>query len=176
MRYGSIEYQYAEPFAESLAHAPEFRQWVLSKTKFRGHPTARLLNQEMAARRSSVSTTWWRSHFTEKCRCSGCSGQETDLLAIFEAPTGERFALHVEIKQPSDRFPTHKDQAANYAVRAECWSKSAPAAVLPHSDATTMLVYSKAKQVEYAPHIAKFGASITFEELREQFPNATYAS
>jgi hypothetical protein len=45
---------------------------------------------------------WNLSHCTEKCRCQGCSGQETDILAIFEAATGTRFGLHFEVKQPAD--------------------------------------------------------------------------
>jgi hypothetical protein len=51
----------------------------------------------------------------------GCNGQETDLLAVFEAPTGLRFALHVEVKNPGDSF-SKTDQAPAYPVRAKCWS------------------------------------------------------
>ncbi len=176
MRYGSLEFAYAEPFANGLAADCAFRAWVLRRTKFACHAqNACLLVDEMRLRRSKASATWWRSHFSEKCRCPGCSGQETDLLAIFATASGERFALHFEVKQPTDRFPADKDQAGNYALRAKCWSVSAPRAVVPHSDAATVLLCSSSKLQDYAPQLAKFGTVITFEEVRQMFPSATIA-
>jgi hypothetical protein len=119
MLYGSIEFSYVEPFANSLVADPGFRSWVLRQTKFAAFAEeARLLHEEMRAQRNRGSATWWRSHFTEKCRCEGCSGQETDILAIFEEAMGMRFALHFEVKQPTDKFPISKDQGANYALRS----------------------------------------------------------
>jgi hypothetical protein len=134
---------------------------------------ARLLDDEMRKRRSANSTTWWRSHFTEKCRCRGCSGQETDILAIFEFGTGARVALHFEVKQPGDKFPATKDQAANYSLRAECWAKAAPNSVVRHTDAATVLLCSASKLEEYKPHLSKFGSVITFEQIAKAFPQAT---
>jgi hypothetical protein len=172
MLYGSIEFTYAEPFANALVGDPAFRSWVLRQTKFAAFADgARLLQDEMKSRRSAA--TWWRSHFTEKCRCQGCSGQETDILAIFQAATDLRFALHLEVKQPDDKFPTNKDQAANYALRARCWATSPPKAVVPHADAATVLLCSALKLAEYAPHLSKFGSVITFEEIAKIFPAAT---
>jgi hypothetical protein len=174
MLYGSVEFSYAEPFANALVADLAFRSWVLRQTKFAAFAAeARLLHDEMRAQRSGSSATWWRSHFTEKCRCQGCSGQETDILAIFESAAGTRFALHFEVKQPTDKFPTHKDQAANYALRAKCWATSAPKAVVPHGDAATVLLCSASKLPEYAPHLSKFGTVITFEDVAGAFPQAT---
>ncbi len=174
MLYGSIEFSYAEPFANTLEADPAFRSWVLRRTKFAGFAeSARLLHEEMQARRSGSSKTWWRSHFTERCRCQGCSGQETDILAIFEAMTSMRFGLHFEVKQPADKFPAKKDQAANYALRAKCWAASAPKAIVPHDDAATVLLCSTSKLTEYSPHLLKFGSVITFEEVAKAFPQAT---
>ncbi len=174
MLYGSLEFACAEPFANSLVNDAGFRRWVVAKTKFGTvADEAHLLSREMTAQRSSNSATWWRSHFTERCRCSGCSGQETDLLAIFETDHSNRFALHFEFKQPTDRFSSKRDQAGNYALRAACWARSAPRAVLPHSDASTILVCSTSKLSEYGPHLPKFGAVITFEEIAASFPKAT---
>ncbi|MBL0408220.1 hypothetical protein JKG68_30520 [Microvirga aerilata] len=149
---------------------PAFRSWVLQCTKFADFAhEARLLHEEMQAQRSKSSATWWRSHFTEKCRCQACSGQETDILAIFEAVLGMRF----EVKQPADKFPTKKDQVTNYALRAQCWATLAPKAVVPHADAATVLLCSASKLPEYLPHLSKFGTVITFEDLRGTFPHAT---
>lgn len=176
MLYGSVEFTYAEPFANALADDPAFRSWVLQRTKFADFAEeARLLHEEMKAQRSGSSATWWRSHFTERCRCPGCSGQETDILAIFEATAGMRFGVHFEVKHPADRFPTKKDQATNYALRAKCWATTAPKAIVPHSDATTVLLCSASKLREYAQHLPKFGAVITFEEVARAFPKATRA-
>jgi hypothetical protein len=174
MLYGSIEFAYAEPFANALVADPAFRAWVLRQTKFETYADeARILSDEMQAKRGRSSATWWRSHFSETCRCQGCSGQETGLLAIFEVRTGTRFGLHFEVKQPTDRFPAKKDQAANYAMRAKCWVASAPKAVVKHSDAATVLLCSALKLAEYEPHLTKFGSVITFEEIATAFPSAT---
>ena len=174
MLYGSLEYAYAEPFANALVIDPAFRCWVLRQTKFAPYAAeARLLHDEMRARRGKGSATWWRSHFTEKCRCQGCSGQETNILALFETMTGDRFALHIEVKQPTDRFPANKDQATNYALRAQCWVASAPKAVLPHAGAETILLCSTSKLEDYKTHLPKFGTVITFEDVAKLFPNAT---
>lgn len=174
MLYGSVEFTYAEPFANALVADRAFRAWILRRTKFAAFADeARLLHDEMRAQRSRSSATWWRSHFTEKCRCQGCSGQETDILAIFETAKGARFALHFEVKQRNDKFPTNKDQGANYALRAKCWAKSAPKAVVPHSDAATVLLCSALKLSEYKPHLSKFGTVMTFEEVGRLFPQAT---
>ena len=176
MLYGSVEFTYAEPFANTLVADPAFRSWVLQRTKFSAFAEeAHVLHEEMRAQRSGSSATWWRSHFTEKCRCQGCSGQETDILAIFETTTGTRFGLHFEVKQPTDKFPAKKDQAANYAIRAQCWAKSAPKAVVPHGDAATVLLCSASKLAEYAPHLPEFGSVLTFEEIARAHPEATLA-
>lgn len=144
---------------------------MLSKTRFATFSgRARLLQDEMRALRSSGAANWWRSHFTEACRCPGCRGQETDLFAVFEADKDVRFALHFEVKQPTDRFPPHKDQAANYALRAECWTKTPPKSVLPHSDAATVLLCSQSRLTDYTPHLPKFGSVITFEAVADAFP------
>ncbi|MEQ8655461.1 MAG: hypothetical protein RIC87_23615 [Kiloniellales bacterium] len=169
MRYGGIEWEYAAPIADALVASSEFRGWLLKKTRFAHQADqAILLHREMKARRSANAETWWRSYFTEKCRCQGCSGQETDMLAIFMSG-GARFALHIEIKQPKDRFPTHKDQARNYGLRAACWAHSAPASVLEHEDADTVLVYAEKRRFDYSDQLKKFGAAVTFEEISSTF-------
>src|SRR5438445_8538443 len=104
MRYGSLEYKYAAPIAQALSDDAAFREWLLSKSEFAKFSDARILREEMTAHRRNSSAEWWRFHFTEKCRCLGCSGKETDLLVIFESKSRIRFALHFEVKQPTDTF------------------------------------------------------------------------
>ena len=171
MKYGSIEWQYAEPIARTLVEDQNFRTWVLKQTRFSNYADeARLLHKDMKAMRSPSAETWWRSHYTEKCRCQGCSGQETDLLAIFGVGPA-RFALHFEIKRPGDKFSRTKDQARNYGLRAHCWTKTPPSAVLPHHDASTLLIFSEAQREEFLPHIAKFDTSFTFEDASMVLPS-----
>jgi hypothetical protein len=174
MGYGEIERQYAEPFAEALVNDSAFRTWVVQQTEFAGFAQdCRLLHEEMKQRRSGVSQNWWRSHYTEVCRCLGCSGKETDILAIFEAKNGLRFALHIEVKHPRDRFKSDGVQSRGYPIRASCWIGNPPLNVLPHSQATTVLLFSATKSDEYASHLPNFKTLITIESVRQNFPHAT---
>ena len=174
MIYGSVEFTYAEPFCNALVTDASFRVWVLRQTKFRFFAEGtRILHEQMKAQRGENSATWWRSHYTEKCRCQGCSGQETDILAIFETLSEVRFAVHFEVKHPRDKFPTGRDQASNYTLRARCWMTSPPRSIVPHTDAATALLCSTSKLSEYAPHLPKFGSIFTFEEISRAYPHAT---
>jgi hypothetical protein len=173
VEYGRLEKRYARPIAEALAQNQEFRVWLLERTVFFGvAASARLLDKEMLAMRSKTATSWWASHFTEACRCEGCRGQETDIFAVFEAPGTGRFALHIEVKHPGDKFKKGGTQAASYPIRASCWATegSTPTKVLPHSAASTVLLYSFAKSTEYGPHLEHFASLITFEEIFARFP------
>ena len=166
MGYGEREYFYAKPFADALVDHHAVRSWVLSKTGFAEHAdTARLLHEEMAARRSTAAQNWWRSHFSEACRCDGDKGRETDLLAVFEGDGGFRFAIHFEVKHPGDVF--HPGQAAAYPLRAQCWATDGrtPKGVVPHSAATTALLCSRSGITKYASQLEYFGTVITFEEF-----------
>lgn len=171
MKYGGKELLYAEQIADALVNNSTFRTWVLMRTKFANlADDARLLNEEMKKQRSAVAQTWWRSHFTEKCRCFGCRGQETDLLAIFEGAEQKRFALHFEVKHPGDQFKVGGHQAEAYPVRAKCWTEKAPPNVLPHSDATVILLCSSDQLKKFSPHTDSFASVITFEEVERDFP------
>lgn len=169
MKYGSLEYQYAAPLAQALVDDTLFRRWLLSKSVFAEYADAHLLNSEMAAYRKNNAAEWWRFHFTEKCRCEGCRGKETDLLAIFEAKTGFRFGIHFEIKRPKDIFKKDGIQSRGYPLRAQCWIGNPPAKVLPHQMASTGLFFSEKKRSEYAEHLPNFAALITFEEIETHF-------
>jgi hypothetical protein len=167
MDYGRKEFIVAAPVAERLVGDDHFRTWLLKQTKFAPFAKeARLLHEEMAAKRSKVAKTWWRSHFTESCRCSGCSGQETDLLAVFENAAGERFALHFEVKNNEDDFHSER-QAASYRVRAQCWIVKPPNKVLPHKDAATVLLCARKNLKKHGTHKDYFDTVITFEDIAE---------
>jgi hypothetical protein len=171
--YGRIELLHASAFANALASDNQFAVWVLRKTKFANLAVdSRLLHEEMWARRTA--TTWWRSHFNPKCGCFGCvGGKETDLLAIFEARSKARFALHIEVKHDKDKFTKGRNQAAAYPVRAQCWATVAPPqSVLPHTEASTALLCSRNNLKKLAPDLPFFDTVFTFEDVGAEFPNA----
>jgi hypothetical protein len=170
-RYGAIEWTYAEPIAEALVKSDEFRSWFVGQTEFSGYALqAKLLNNEMKAKRSKSAQNWWRSHFTETCRCDGCQGKETDLLAIFEASGGFRFAVHAELKRPGDRFEEDAVQSYGYQLRADCWAAKAPLRVPFHNAGTSMVLFSERDNKRHAAHLGNFRSSITFEQIVRRFP------
>lgn len=168
--YGARELRYAAPIADALAGDDDFRRWLLGRTPFAALVGAHVLVDEMRARRSRAAKYWWRSHYTESCRCDGCRGQETDLLAIMETAAGFRFALHLEVKNPNDRFRSGGRQAESYPRRAECWVGKPPKSVVPHEGATTLLACSAASLAEFATALRFFDAVVTFEEIERLFP------
>jgi hypothetical protein len=171
VKYGSIEYRYAEPIARGLLADPDFRRWVLSKSKFVEVAGARLLKDDVVQHRKNPVAEWWRFHFSMICDCLGCSGgRETDIFTVFEGPTGLRFAMHFEVKQPADGFQPKRLQEQRYPIRANCWIQNAPPTVLPHKDASTGIFFSERKRAKYAPLLNSFDAKITFEEIEREFP------
>ena len=146
MKYGSIEYRYAAPIAQALVDDAKFRGWVLSRSPFARYSDAPILNKEMIGHRANATAEWWRFHFTEKCRCDGCSGKETDIFTVFESKDRVRFAIHFEVKQPTDKFKADGIQSRGYPLRADCWAQRAPAKVLPHKLASTGIFFSGAKE------------------------------
>jgi hypothetical protein len=178
------EFRFGKPFADGLVNNLEFRKWVLKRMEkkvAKYADEAQLLDQKMLRERSEGTKYWWYHHYQEKCRCGGCSGQETDILAIFEtegdklSERDRRFAIHVEVKHPRDEFKEAKDgklsQAEAYRVRARCWVAKKPKRVLAHTDATTLLLCSETRRRDYEPHSKHFDKMITFEEIAMAFPN-----
>ena len=141
----------------SADHIRELRRW--------GAPPASRNARAAQCQRKNV----WGSHFTEACRCSGCSGQETDLLAVFETATGLRFAVHVEVKHSDDKFKK-ETQALAYPVRAQCWVTDAPKSVLPHPQPLQYCCDSARKLPEYTKHLRHFESSnLLFEDIERNF-------
>ncbi len=185
---GKIENQYATAFADALTNDASFRAWVLRQTKFKDFADeARPLDREMQAKRSKTKGPYWSSWNRGNTRCNICSyscsvgsveeidpgcDKETDIFVIFETGKGLRVSLHAEVKQPRDRFS--EGQAAGYPVRAKCWATAGktPKHVLPHTDATTILLFSETNRAKFARDIPHFDLNITFEAIEANFPNA----
>lgn len=174
--YAPLEHEFAEPFAEALRSSSEFRDYVLSRTKFLGARNPMLLLEEMASLRAKTTRFWWKNYWTARCKCFGCSGSEVDVFAVFADDDGRRFALHVEVKNPKDNFDPEKRQGERYAVRAACWAQSPPPTVPAHVDACTILLCNQARAAAFADEVRHFDNVITFEELARDFPQATPSS
>lgn len=91
-----------------------FQKWGLSRSVFAELSDAKPLDREMQIHRKNDMSKWWRFHFTKKCHCDGRSGNETDLLAMFESKTRLRFAMHFAVKQPTDKFKADGVQSRGY--------------------------------------------------------------
>lgn len=170
MKYGSIEYRYAEPIARHLADDAAFRRWVLSRSKFSDYADAKLLKDEMFIHRRNKTSEWWRFHFS-MCKCEGCiGGRETDIFAVFEAAGSPRFGMHFEVKQPTDSFKKSSLQDHRYPIRAACWVVKPPERILPHRDASTGIFFSEVNRSKIAEFLGNFGTQITFEEIEREFP------
>lgn len=169
-RYGPDEFGYANPIAVGLVENIPFRVWFLSKTPFRRYAEiARLLHEEQRTTRSPTADNWWRSYWVmaSSCACGECRERETDLLAIFSTPDDYRFALHVEVKSPRDRFSL--DQAIDYQRRAKCWSgrANAPKTIFPHDVAATVLACEAGFANLNSYQTSLFNAVITFDEISQ---------
>jgi hypothetical protein len=150
----------------------------LEQTEFASYcHTAVLLDEEQRAFRSPSAENWWRSYWAGRSYRykNECGERETDLFAIFQAESGFRFALHVEVKAPGDRFGL--EQARDYRRRAACWAGAErnPKTVLPHDKATTVLCCERTFADEHAAEALQFTSIVTFEEIAERlsdFPDS----
>jgi hypothetical protein len=172
--YGHKEHVYAEAFANALRDDPDFLKWVLGQTPFAGRDGVHVIWDEMITKRPKAKF-WWKNYWTGSCKCLGCSGSETDVFVALQDVSRRRFALHIEVKQPTDRFDPAKRQGERYSVRAACWARAAPATVPVHAEAGTIILCSETKRVNFTAEIQYFDACITFEEIARTFPNATVA-
>lgn len=164
------EFRYAKPIADGIVENDSFRRWLISKTKFSSSAEdARSLWKEQLARRTRGTPHWWRHYFVGKgsCACKQCGERETDILAVLENADGLRFALHVEVKSPRDKLSI--DQARKYKARSECWSgrERAPRTVLPHDQATTMLVCSSEFANAEKSKVSEFDVVVRFDEIAQ---------
>ena len=170
MRYGAREYRYARPLAEALQVNQQFRRWFLGRTEFASYQdSAILLHEKQRLVRSPSAENWWRSYWVGSAYQfkSECGERETDLLAVFEVEDEMRFALHVEVKAPGDRFGV--EQARDYNRRARCWAGAGrnPRTVLPHDMATTVLCCEARFGERCAVEASHFACVVTFEEIAE---------
>ncbi|WP_156358145.1 hypothetical protein [Sphingobium sp. Leaf26] len=169
--YGYKEHVYAAAFADTLRDNSAFLNWLIGQTIFADRNGCRVLWEEMTAKRPNAKF-WWKNYWTGSCACEGCSGSETDIFVVVADDVERRFALHIEVKQPTDRFDPLKRQGQRYRTRALCWAGKAPKTVPAHEQATTILLFSELKRNAFIHEIAEFDVAMTFESVRRVFPTA----
>ncbi len=161
-----MEFLYSWPIAAALEQSDDFRSFVLNKTKFCDDShDAQLLKQEQLKKRSKNTSFWSRHPYCERTSCPYASCGETDLLAVFELSSQKRFAIHFEIKQPTDKG--HETQPERYSGRMQCWSdfNTRPQSILPHGDAASIVVCGTSFAEKAPEWVGIFDTLITTEEL-----------
>lgn len=146
-------------FANKVMHSPEFRAWLLARTKFAnlsGH--VRILDESEYMIRPR--RFWWRHWW-----CAGipnCGEKETDVFLVFEDITDKkRFALHVENKMRNGKFTFL--QAECYAARGKHMMNRRE--FLRYSDFETMLIAPLGFKNQYSEPAALFDRYISYEEI-----------
>jgi hypothetical protein len=153
--YSTLEFRYARPLARAIVTQPEFRAWLLRRTKVASiaRDLCPMPKLQATKRNTKDQKRWyWFNHFCrDTCSCQveqwlpeDGRRTETDILIIFKEPTGSRIALHIEVKPPGEGWDDKKRkwQAETYRRRAECWATNPemrPPTVLEHRNFVTLL-------------------------------------
>lgn len=155
-------------FAETVKDVPDFKTWLLTKTKFRERADGAILlwKEQIAARSRVLPERWWRHWW---CYVPELDFQrETDIFLVFETGSGEkarRFALHIENK-PRGTF--NPGQAAAYLPRARHMMNRTR--YLSYKDFETVLLAPMSVRNKYQPDCARFDVCIPFEEIATFLP------
>lgn len=170
--YGPLEHPYCEPVAEALANDSSFAKFFMERAG-RGNwaESFSSLKDEQSRLRTS-GDFWWKNVFCSesRCTCPNLRGREIDILAIFERGDGERLGMHIECKNPSDKFS--KGQAAQYRERLSCWTKpgKGPRTIPQHGSAVAILICAREHR-HAAADLDQFDAVIFFDEIAERLSN-----
>lgn len=146
-------------FAERMKDSPEFRSWVLNRTKFRNYEgRTRLLHEEQMTLRPRKY--WWRHWWCHVPELK--KDHETDIFMVFETiDTGQRFALHVENKKDNGRFA--EGQAEAYRIRARHMANKAD--YLSYEDFETMLISPLSFRAKYPTACDSFDCFLSYEDI-----------
>ena len=152
------ESDYDLAFATGIRESSEFRNWVLSRTKF-GDCEARVLADEQAAARRAKH--WWKHWW---CRVPELGrDSETDVFLVFERPGSyDRFALHVENKTAEGIFT--ENQVESYPIRAKHMMIK-HRELFGYTDFDTVLIAPHAFGQRHVRECNLFGSFLTYEEI-----------
>ena len=149
--------------AQALADDPVFARWFLSRTRF----------ASLEARCVEVRSDnpWSRVKLRVPAGPEGVLQElirdaETDVLAVFVTPGGQRIALHVENKLAGGAFTPH--QPESYQARLAQWKGRAKLGM--YEEATSVLVAPRAFRDANRVGAELFEAFVSHEELAEHLP------
>lgn len=153
------EKQLDKALDDAFRTSAEFVRWFLAKTKF--------ASRGGAYSWSRFDHPWCRMPIPSK---SGAGvdyvESETDVLVVFRASDGGRFALHIENKLASGRFT--RNQADLYARRAELWLNDPRYG--DYSEFEVALIAPFAFERLNKHEAAKFDRFVAYEEVAAHIP------
>jgi hypothetical protein len=152
-------------FAEKVKESPQFRLWLLNKTKFATHgPKVRVLHEEQMSLRPRKY--WWK-HWWCKFPGQKKAGDEIDIFIVFEiSQSKRRFALHIENKRHNGKF--EDGQPEGYRLRAQHMANRED--YLAYDDFETILISPAAFRSKYKIACDLFDSRVSYEELAQFIP------
>lgn len=170
--YGVIEHSYCEPVAEALACDVNFAKFFMTRAGKGGWADSFNCQKDEQARLRTSGDYWWKNVFCHegRCECPNLRGREIDILAVFERTDGNRLGMHIECKQPTDRFSA--GQAARYRERLLCWTKDGkgPRTIPKHHSAVAILICDRPNRHK-VEDLTQFDATIFFDEISSRLSN-----
>jgi hypothetical protein len=169
--YGHIEHCYCAPVAEALAKDHSFASFMLDRTGIMGwQGDFRCMKREQAQLRKTAKF-WWKNVFCPEstCKCESLKGREVDILVVFARNDGARLGLHIECKNPDDRFRV--GQAENYRDRLSCWTQPGrgPRTIPAHEIAVSLLICDRDNK-HSSNDINQFNGIVYFDEIAQRLP------
>lgn len=142
----------------------EFRQWLLSKTRFHSESSAELLLVRDNWPWTTVSCRIWN---TESQQYEMLTKQsETDILVVFQSARRGRFALHIENKLATGKF--EPSQPELYRARALKWAANPKYG--DYEEWATVLLAPEVFYQKNTFNAGKFDVFVAHEEIASFLP------
>ena len=157
------EKQLDKALENAFRRSQQFCDWFLSNTKFAAQPARYFWSRS--------DHPWGRIPVPVTDSDSGGTGltiseSETDVLVVFEANSGSRFALHIENKLANGHFTSNQSEL--YVHRAKHWLGDAK--YQSYTDFETVLVAPKVFFERNRDDAQKFDRFVSHEEIAKHVP------
>jgi hypothetical protein len=169
--YGHKEHLYCEPVAEALASDMAFARFFIERAKVTDWDEDFFCLKSEQLRLRSKALFWWKNVFCSEysCQCSNLKGTEVDIHVVFEQSDGKRLGLHIECKNPDDRF--HSGQSARYRERLSCWGQPERGPkTIPRYDKAASILICERNNSHNPTDLAEFDGVIFFDEIQKWIP------
>lgn len=161
------EFELDEALASAFESNAAFANWFIGRTPF--------AKSGAEYRWARFDNPWSRVTFTLLCADSGSEVSyekdcETDVLVVYEAPDGERLALHIENKLAGGSFTPN--QPKMYQERKEQWKGRKRLG--NYAKAVCVLVAPLAFRNRNRLESEKFDVYVSHEEIAKFVPQFSY--